>query len=267
MITTKRQINRDRDRFGGYGTASDRSPLIDDDLNIVQNVEASSDIGYDDGIASENIFLQSNRVEAEPYAENMTENARPDVRPAQEEKPLYSTLDTFMGVKPRAQFDLPLQKDRKPLEHEDIMPSIKTRAYKQPQPVQHAEAEATQKRSAHRSLSPRTKVLLLVYVAVALVLAVAVIATGVSISGAQASVGRLSAHITEQQATVAEQATEIAALTDETHILERATASGMVQSSQPVYKVNAVEKVDVQKATPHTNGFDEFCDWMSGVVM
>lgn len=263
MITTKRQINRDRDRFGGYGTASDRTPLIDDDLNIVQNIDASSEVSEGDFV-SENIFMQPEQ-KSETYVNDITESA-PSVRPVQEEKPLYSTLDTFMGVKPRAQFDLPLNvaKDRKPLEHEDIMPSIKTRAYTQP--VKRAEAEATQKRSAHRALSPRTKVLLLVYVAVALVLAIAVIATGVSISGAQASVGRLSSHITEQQATVAEQVTEIAALTDEAHIRDRATASGMVQASEPVYKVTAVEKVDVQKATPHTNDFDEFCDWMSKVV-
>lgn len=263
MITTKRQITRDRDRFGGYGTASDRSPLIDDDVNIMQNNETSSDLQSDYGVMTDSIVmptLQNNTVSDWNTAENAQTSA-------QTEKPLYSTLDSYGQDQPRAQFDLPTRpvRERKPLEHEDIMPSIKTRAYTQP--VRHTEAEAAPRRSAHRALSPRTKVLLLVYVAVALVLAIAVIATGVSISGAQASVRELSEHISQQQATVAEQVTDIASLTDEAHIRDRAVANGMVNSSEPTYTASRVETVEVQEATPHTNGFDGFCDWMSGVVM
>ena len=49
MITTKRQIRRDTDRFGGYGTESARSAVISDYDNIgnfaAPSVEQNRNVG------------------------------------------------------------------------------------------------------------------------------------------------------------------------------------------------------------------------------
>ena len=109
--------------------------------------------------------------------------------------------------------------------------------------------------------------LLVVYVAVALVLAIAVIATGVSISGAQAETAALSESIAYKQSVIAEQQARLAELTNEENIRNSAAENGMVEAGDAQYTANRADKVNREKPLPHTNGFDKFCDKLSQLLM
>ena len=169
MVTTKRQINKERDRFGGYddgmqsvradGVVAERQNVVPGDISSVHTV-GMNNVTVSDALPE---LEQLPPITAGVYADTQTA-----------ERPLYSTRET-MTVPPR-----PAPQPKK-LEHADIMPSVKTQ-----KALQHASSvaddtesasSAAQRRRTRTNLNPRTKVLLFVYLAVAFVLAVAVIAT------------------------------------------------------------------------------------------
>lgn len=229
MVTTKRQINKERDRFGGYddgmqsvradGVVAERQNVVPGDISSVHTV-GMNNVTVSDALPE---LEQLPPITAGVYADTQTA-----------ERPLYSTRET-MTVPPR-----PAPQPKK-LEHADIMPSVKTQ-----KALQHASSvaddtesasSAAQRRRTRTNLNPRTKVLLFVYLTVAFVLAVAVIATGISISRATAQAAELAADIAAKQATVVIQEETIATLTDEATIRDEAVANGMVSAGDPSYTV------------------------------
>lgn len=260
MITTKRQILRDSDRFGGYGRDRSAATAVAEP----DSFSAPSDISSTRSYAQGNSIIKS---DPEPAIMDITRTEPIGYAQTEVEQPLYSTRETITAP------ELPKrpERERKPLDQEDLMPSIKTRRMMQ-ESIEESPAVAEindviPERRAGRQVSPRTKILLFVYVAVALVLAIAVLATGISISKASAKVAALTNEITQKQAIIAEQETEIAFGTDPDSIRQKAIDLGMTYATEPAGTASLIERVEYPTPTPHTNGFDGFCDWVSSVVM
>ncbi|MCH5155572.1 MAG: hypothetical protein J1F69_03110 [Clostridiales bacterium] len=233
MVTTKRQIRRESDRFGGYYNAETDIPRISDYDNI-------SDL---EPITNSSI----------PVDEALTDNlyTAPEVAAHAAEAPAATPIE-----KPA------------PHDREDVLPTLKTRAYATEKPAEdivQKPAKATAKRT-RAALDSKTKILLCVYVVVALVLAIAVIATGVSISKASAQADMIAKSVTQKQEVIARQQQELAHLQDDDTIRGKAMEKGMVPAGEPSFSVGNVESVDYPEATPRTDGWDEFFDWMSKVV-
>lgn len=254
MVTTKRRINKETDRFGGYGAEIAGSPLSE----------------YDK-IVDEPPTLGTASIVSDPAP---AQDVRQSVG-----APVYTTLDSVAApvAKPApapmsapapavAAPYVPPKKSEKKREREDILPTVKTRAYGN-NVEENSEVEAEKPaRRERRGLDSRTKILLCVYLAIALVLAIAVIATGVSIANTSSQADAIAGRIAQNQAIIAEQESTLRVLGDEDNIRGRATENGMVQANSPTINAKPAEEVDYPDATPRTNSFDEFCDWLSKIL-
>lgn len=246
MITTKRQIRRETDRFGGFGTESRTLADFDDITNTEPPVPAMENVGSS-RLMSDVDFNISNSTQV------------------QEQPQLYTTLVSAPVQKQQTELPARPQKDQ-PRNKEDVLPTLKTRAYADDKTsLDQKEAIAPAKR-AHHALDSRTKILLCVYVAIALVLAIAVIATGVSISSASAQADAIMSQISQKQAIIAEQEVELASLRNDETIREHAMQNGMIQAETATYSAPAATTYEYPTATPHTNSFDEFCDWLYNII-
>ncbi|MDE6200765.1 MAG: hypothetical protein K2M47_02635 [Clostridiales bacterium] len=245
MVTTKRQIRRDSDRFGGfYNTEIDGIPDISDysrisDIDpITEPARAGSSMLVSDDVQKDESMYTTPEMLAE------TETPAPEL--AHVERPV---------------------KNAPPRDKEDLLPTVKTRAYATEKPAQDIEQhkEAVPAKRARASLDTKTKILLCVYVVVALVLAIAVIATGVSISNASAQADAMANKVAQKQAIVLQQEQELALLRDDDAIRGKALQNGMVPAGEPAYSVSNVQTVGYPEATPRTDGWDEFFDAMSKI--
>ena len=250
MVTTKRQIRRDSDRFGGYYTAEADIPRISD---------------YD-GIANLEPITEQERSAGSSML------VSDDV--PQMQQPIYTTPQMAARTAPVAPAapevaPVPARPERNtaPRSKEDLLPTVKTRAYAKEKPAQDVEekVEKAPAKRAHASLDTKTKILLCVYVIVALVLAVAVIATGISISNASAAADEVAVQVAQKQAVVAQQEQELALLQDSDAIRGKAVQLGMVPAGTPAYSVSPVETVGYPEATERTDGWDAFFDFFSKV--
>ena len=252
MITTKRQIRRDTDRFGGYGTESARSAVISDYDNIgnfaAPSVEQNRNVG--------NSLIMT--------------DADVDIRNAQPQtaQPTYTTLNVAPPVTERpiaAEVPPRPVREQAPREREDILPTVKTRKYATENRAEEEKPAEAAVRREHRALQPRTKVLLCVYVAVALVLAIEVIATGVSISRATAQADSMILQINQKQAIIVEQEKELATALDADAIRGKAEQMGMVSAGDPTYTAPDAPSYEYPEADEHTNWFDKLCEWTSKI--
>lgn len=256
MVQTKRQIIRDTDRFGGYGAES-------------READGSRE-QFTDRVPSDISSIKNTGANTVTVSDEPMLKAMPPIAAAPQEDKLYSTRQDVAAapkVAPKPEVKRPVKANR-PASREDIMPSIKTRAYvtEATEQAQAPKAEVSKQRRVRTNLDARTKVMLVVYVAVALVLAVAVIATGVSISKATASVQSMANEIAQKQTVIAAQEERIASVTNEATIRDEAIKNGMVANNGAAYSVDTVEKIDYPMPTPHTNGFDKFADAFGGFV-
>jgi len=249
MISTKRQIRRDDDRYGSFD-ADNASPLLSDfgisgDVDYIGNSMLRSDVDID----------ITNTAASTDIPEYTTEAAAP----------------ANVEVPPPAPLPERPAKPEVPHSREDVLPTLKTRSYATERTETEPASVATERtkesvRPARRGITSRERIMLCVYVAIALVLAIAVIATGVSISTASVQSDALVGQIEQKQAVILAQESELAVLQNEDNIRGRATEFGMVQAGESVYDAPVAETVDYPQANPHTNPFDEFMDWLSGLL-
>ncbi|MDE7164649.1 MAG: hypothetical protein K2O04_04415 [Clostridiales bacterium] len=245
MVTTKRQIRRDSDRFGGYYTAEADAPRISDYDSIGLEPITESERTGSSMLVSDGVQEMQQPIYTTPQMAAAPAPAAPEVMPIPE-RPVR-----------------PVQ----PRNKEDLLPTVKTRAYATEKPAQDT-AEKVEKapaKRAHASLDTKTKILLCVYVIVALVLAIAVIATGVSISNASAAADEIAASVAQKQAVIVRQEQELALLQDSDAIRGKAVQLGMVPAGAPAYSVSPVETVGYPEATERTDGWDKFFDFFSKV--
>ena len=158
-----------------------------------------------------------------------------------------------------------------PHNEEDIRPTLKSLSFVDAKPIQEitreieAKEETTTERRPRAVLDTKIKLWLCVYVVVALFLAVAVIATGISISNASAEADVIAASVAQKQAVISQQMQELASLQDEDVIRGKAIENGMVDAGDPDFTISNVESVGYPEATPRTDGWDEWFDFMSKV--
>lgn len=249
MITTKRQIIKESDHYGGYAY-SRVAPTVEPDV--------PSDILSMNGYAQDNSIMISG-----------SDNTASDIRVSQDtataatERPLYSTRETVKTELPKRP-----EKEKASLNREDLMPSIKTQRAAEKVPEEKAAelSAAIPVRRERGKLSPRTKVMLFIYVAVALVLAIAVIATGVAISNVSAESSVWSARITSQKSELNATNVKIAEATDTIELKAKAEELGMVEAPEAVENITLLDRVDYPTAKPHVNWFDKLADWMSKIL-
>lgn len=241
MVSTKRQIRKDGDRYGNFDSDYTESPFISEYgiVNTPEDTDYTSGSSY---IMSEDIDI---RGEA-PAADT-----------------LYSTRDTVSA--PATDVPERPKKEEEPHTREDVLPTLKTRVYA-PEKFDEKKiaAEAPAKRE-RRGISSRERVMLCIYIAVALVLAIAVIATGITISSASAEADVLTEQIAQKQVVIAEQEATLATLRNDDNIRGRASSLGMVEADGAVYEAPTVPTGEYPEAEPHTNGFDKFMDWFTRV--
>lgn len=254
LKATSRQIKTYQDRYGNFDNDG-LSPYSASTVAYTQTAEAakSSDARSD----FDSILITDRSAVQEPMFTPVEETAG-------SQPPLYSTLGGTKGARQTVELPKRESKEKKALDREDFMPSMKTQAYAKEKAEERTEKPQAAYREQSR-LTPRMKMLLLVYVAIAIVLAVAVIATGVSISSAAAQAQSFSEEIAQKQEIIAEQETRIAVLTNESTIRDSAVSAGMVKADGPDFTVNRVDKVKYPLPHPHTNGFDRFCDGLSRI--
>ncbi|MDE7108157.1 MAG: hypothetical protein K2O39_07530 [Clostridiales bacterium] len=243
MVTTKRQIRRDSDRFGGYyNTEIGGIPDISDYARITNPDPIT------EPARAGSSMLVSDEVE--------------------KDEPMYTTTEMLAETEtpaPEQEIERPFKPA--PRDKEDLLPTVKTRAYATEKPAQDIEQhkEKAPAKRAHAALDNKTKILLCVYVVVALILAIAVIATGVSISHASAQADAVANKVAQKQAIVLQQEQELALLRDDDAIRGKALQNGMVPAGEPTYSVSNVQTVGYPEATPRTDGWDEFFDMMSKI--
>lgn len=253
MITTKRQMRRESDRFGGYyGGESNGAPLVSDYAPIAdfepitqsaQEVRDSVFVADDIGMSAAPMITNIPAAPAQP---------QPQIRYTQPPK-------QQRAEKPQQAF--------RPHKSEDILPTVKTRAYATVKPAEDSPvAEEQQAPRVRNAIPAKMKVLLCVYIIVAVMLAIAVITTGVVISQTAAQVDSLVATVNERQTTLAQKERELAILTDDNAIRGKATELGMVKAAAPLYSVGAVENVEYPAAEPRTDAADAFFDAMSKIL-
>lgn len=257
MIYTKRQSRMNSDHYGGFAKSEDvaASTLTADrpaDVAEEKRVPAA-DTTSRGNVFNELIYgsIDDKLTYAEP------EKEKDPVRRESAEDDLYSTRGNLK--QPTA------AKPTRKLEHADVMPTVQTLKYAGEEQNVELENSVPVQRQKRAALDSRTKILLLVYTAIAVVLAVAVIATGITISHVNSDAQELVNTIVQKQETIAAQEARLSELTDEATIRDEAVNSGMVYSEGSSATAGRIDKIDYPEATPHTNGFDKFCDWLSNI--
>lgn len=245
MVTTRRQIRTEQDRFGGYST---RQPMRSD---IERN---PSEFELPEAVSPrETEYAQSYRT---PSVSAPAETTAPSFYSARKD---YPDTAEFVGSIPYP------ARQRKTVkrEIEDVMPSIKTRAV-----LSDSVSKQSQTNTAKRekeALKPKTKAMLGIYMVVVVALAAIVIGTGIAISGIGSSLASLENELALKNALVTEQNAELAALDNDTFITGEATDMGMVKPSQKT-EIELLPVGDAVNYEARTNWFDRFCDWLSNII-
>lgn len=254
MVKTKRQMNTESDRYGGFDIVSADADSLTEPSIVDEDSSAS-------------ILLSDRGTEEQSIVRTQSTTVNPESEQA--------ATATVAPAKPRTELPKRPERERKSRSLEDLMPSIKTRAYLSENVEQDMEeevVEAEEREAAPRvrerfAVSKRTKVAAFLYLAIAIVLAVAVISVGVSISQTNATIDALTASIAQKQAVLAEGEAELSSMLDEDVIRQAAADLGMVPAGDPSIEVPSVPKTEYPTPEAHTNAFDRFCDWLAGILM
>lgn len=253
MISTKRQIRTEKERYGGFAqttsTATHSSPYyvrIEDDE--VKKSDSISDV----------------RTTADTKREDVVNNTvvkpvEPDVSRIKVDQPEYTAAPRAKS----AEFTTFKIQTSEPV---DAVPSSKTLKYAKNDSVTvEKESEA---RKPELQLSSSAKAMIAIGIVIAVLLAVAVITSWVVLGNTSARVDNLSQQVAQKQEQLIDQSAQIAALSDENALRQRAQELGMISSSQAsnTMTVTLKEKSELI-LDDYSNGFDDFCDWLSSVLM
>lgn len=230
MVSTKRQIKNSNERYGGYTPSTEEPTTAYSTLVVNTDVVVPNEPSYD-------------IIDTRPSAKTIAPDVAPEIAPA-----IYTN---------RPALTLPENTKR---EAENLMPSFKTRKY---------EAEAPkEKYEVKSSVSVKQKVVVAIASLVCLILAIVVVATSIMISQTGTAVSALESDIAAKQAVIAAQLEDLAEIDDEASIRDRAEELGMVPSSEASEVINVVLSPYEDITIPaRTNGFDAFCDWLSGLLL
>lgn len=234
MVTSRRQIVREEDRYGGYTAEADS----------VEKTEVSSG----ERVISNNIL----KMRAE-HTETEEVQAPAEKAEARDEKvivkPVIRPERTSYGRAAVSGYDRTISPSR-PKRISDVMPEVQRR-----------EKEETVSIVKEQKLTAATKRLLTIYLVAVVAVVAAVIATGIIAGGLQSEVGALETSVETSSAILNDQLAEMQEWID--GIGDKASDLGMVE----------IDDVDgtygeLVEGTPteDTNGiFDGIRDWVNSV--
>lgn len=261
MVTTKRQRLTESDAFGGYADEASATNAYGSMLGVPDGA----------GPATESIFMdvpdRRQAVESELRTETAFAPTEPQLYSTREVTPSDRTMHPDAPAQERIEIPARAKKTRK-ISLPSVMPSQRTLDAAKDTNEEVEETRRTERHVIRGNITPKEKVMLLVYVIIAAVLAIAVIATGVSISSASAKASSLASDVARKQAVIVEQEADIAALTDVETIRRRAIEEmGMVYADETdTVSTTVIDKVEYPQPIPHTNSFDGFCKWLSSII-
>ena len=251
MVTSRRQIINDNDRYGGFIA----------DTDVSSTADTGNEMEFSDDIL---------RIASEPTAEKTDRYARTAVAEPEEDytevKP-EPTRQASYKVETPASFrmvDEPVvEAPKKPRRVEDVMPEIIRQnptatttnaviSVEQPAPV-----------VRERKLSAAAKRTLVIYMSVVVAIVAAIIATGVVVSGVAAEVAGYETSIAAMEETIRSQTGELGALSDEAVIRDRAEDMGMVDAGD---NASSYDRLEIAEPTPDESGvFDAVRDWFNSI--
>lgn len=230
MVSTKRQIKNSSERYGGFTPSTDEPTTAYSTLVVNTDVVAPNEPSYD-------------IIDTRPSAKTIAPEIAPELAPT-----VYTN---------RPSLTLPENTKR---DAENLMPSFKTRKYEAEAPKENYEVKS--------GVSVKQKVVVAVASLVCLVLAIVVVVTSIMISQTTAAVSALESDIAAKQAVIASQLQDLAEIDDEAAIRDRAEELGMIVSTDAQQTITvALSPTEDITIPEHTNGFDAFCDWLSGLLL
>lgn len=248
MVTTRRRITSEQDRFGGYGIQPSGTVTIDEPQTETPSFMQSDRYSFrtvtDEPAFSADVSATDSRVK------QTEQPSQPDVI-EYSSRPYNLTYDFLMPPAKQA-------KKQRRREKEDVMPSIRTRAYAS------AEEEKSEKKAAQAKISGKTKAALIAYVAAVVVFAILIIATGLAVSNINARSAELETEIAVKNERLAALNAEILGLTDMDAIAEAAANNGMQKIDSSI-AVDLIPATDPVRYEGRTNWFDKFCDFISNI--
>ncbi len=245
MVTTaRRRISTEQDRFGGYGIQPSGKAVADETAKENTSTETER-------------FSYRTVMDEPSYSVPYTETAQKSATDSVIEytsRPYYGAYDYSVPIQAPTR-----SKKARKREREDVMPSIRTRAYAEQKPEQEVV-----KREKTR-LSGKAKVALIAYVAIVTVLAVMVVVIGLTVSNINARSASLESEIALKSSQLADIRADISELTDFDTIASAAEKNGM-EKIDSVIEVELVPTVTPTEYEGRTNWFDKVCDFISKVI-
>ena len=239
MMTIRRKVVTEQDRYGGYAMGP-RTVVVPEEKQ-----ETYSTFSFDTRLAP-----AVEEVKTEAPVE--TRREEPVAAPTHSvESVIEYSKRPYTPAVPQTSAPAPARQAKK-APRKEVMFEIR-----QPSP-----AEAEEPRA---KVSGRMKVYLGVYLVVAAVLAVLVIATGIAVSNVTADADRLQSEIAVQNEVLAAQNAEILRLTDIDRITGKAVNNGM-KKMENAKEVELLPTSDPMVYEGRTNWFDRFCDWLSKII-
>lgn len=248
-----REVNTEQDRYGGY----QKAPSIS---------YGGSDVSMEEGYRSTR-RPRTNTISDYAYT-GRTPNDYPTT--AEYVKPstgLYSKRDTntvynsYQEVRTAPKSTL----KKAPREHADIMPSIKTTAYKDSQFDKHHYIEETQQVKKNVEEKSNIGSFLVVYMVAVVLLTLAILGVGLMVSSAQANMTSLESELTAKQIILANMEAELEALSDPDYVAGQASDLYGMEEIDSTTSVTLLPEISTGTTNTTTNWFDDFCDWLSNI--
>lgn len=237
MVSSRRQISRDEDRYGGFAEI------------------AASDVGereISDDILNMRSYVTPSEQEA-PLRDTAPAPAMPTPRERREAAPVR----TAAPARPAPAADASAAAPARPRRMSDVMPEIV-------RPVRKEKTVAAQPAPVirERKLTASAKRALIIYMSVVLAIVAGIIATGVAVSSVSAQVTGYESSIAAMEETVAQQRELLAQLANEAVIADEAEKLGMV----PVDETTGYDRMEIGETEEEASGvFDAIRDWFNAI--
>ena len=238
MVSSRRQISRDEDRYGGFAEVAESDvserEISDDILKMRSYVTPS-------GIRE----TEHDTAPAEaPVRQERREAASPAPAPAVRPAPVVREHAAEAAVV-------------RPRRASDIMPEIV-------RPVRKEKAVSAQPAPVirERKLTASAKRALVIYMSIVLAIVAGIIATGVAVSSVSAQVLGYETSIAAQEETIASQREALAQLANEAVIADAAEKLGMVE----VGGTTGYDRLEIGTTEEEASGvFDSIRDWFNAI--
>ncbi len=229
MVTVKRKINNETDKFGGYADIEVKTPPAE--IEIKTNTQNNLGDSFIEAQYKQAESIRDTRVD---YRQQPQIQRRP--------RPEYKEVS-----------------DVEPMRPNEFMYKIHSEKKDETEESEETTTNKVQK------VDNKTKWILGVYAAIILFLSALVIATGIFVSSAGTEVEELQNELAVKNAYMAEQLGAITMLGDEDALTGRAYNSGMERIEGVQGTIDLLPLGEVKTYEGSTNWFDSFCDWLNGV--